>query len=264
MVSAGLTVYAQVPCAGFFIDFVVLDSEGRRFAVECDGDFHYEDGELREEDYQRQDIIERYGWEVYRIPSRRYYSQPGKTIEDLLRELSLRRPDEEVTIRQHEGAIETDETLRESRTAEDDGFTMADPDADGANNRTVNEGEDQAQSALLTALQQVVMDLLANDGPMPIWKISDRIKQHDKSEIQDQLETMALQGWVECITREGGEDVEGDRLTCAATLPAVRPPSTPKNLVDGHDPVLESRVLRDTAAKREGGHRRLPVALEFA
>jgi very-short-patch-repair endonuclease len=91
-----LEIYAQVPCAGFFIDFVVFDREGRRMAVECDGEFHYEEGELREEDYQRQDIIERYGWFVHRIPSRHYYANPEKAINNLLDNLRQQEVDKEI------------------------------------------------------------------------------------------------------------------------------------------------------------------------
>jgi very-short-patch-repair endonuclease len=58
--NRGLTVLTQVPCAGFFIDLVAFDNEARRIAIECDGEFHYDDGgDLRPEDHQRQDIIER-------------------------------------------------------------------------------------------------------------------------------------------------------------------------------------------------------------
>jgi very-short-patch-repair endonuclease len=86
--NRGLTVLTQVPCAGFFIDLVVLDSDCRRLAVECDGEFHYdEDNELRPEDYQRQDIIVRSGWAVYRVSTRRFYANPGASIESVIQEL---------------------------------------------------------------------------------------------------------------------------------------------------------------------------------
>lgn len=96
LAKSQLEIYAQVPCAGFFIDFVVFDREGRRMAVECDGEFHYEEGELREEDYQRQDIIERYGWFVHRIPSRHYYANPEKAINNLLDDLRQQEVDKEI------------------------------------------------------------------------------------------------------------------------------------------------------------------------
>lgn len=103
--ARGLTVYTQVPCAGFRIDLVVRDNEGRRIAVECDGDFHYdEDGELRPEDYLRQDIIERNGWFVHRIPARHYYRNPEAAIAQLLEDLS-RQPTEEHVLASESSAV---------------------------------------------------------------------------------------------------------------------------------------------------------------
>ena len=84
----GLTVLTQVPCAGFLIDLVALDNDGRRLAIECDGEFHYDDdNDLRPEDYQRQDIIERSGWTVCRVSTRRFYSNPRASIDSILQEL---------------------------------------------------------------------------------------------------------------------------------------------------------------------------------
>lgn len=86
--NRGVSVLTQVPCAGFFIDLVALDNNGRRLAIECDGEFHYDDdNDLRPEDYQRQDIIERSGWAVYRISTRRFYTNPVACIEEVLQEL---------------------------------------------------------------------------------------------------------------------------------------------------------------------------------
>ena len=52
--------------------------------------------ELREEDYQRQDIIERYGWFVHRISSRHYYANPEKAINNLLDDLQRQEIDKEI------------------------------------------------------------------------------------------------------------------------------------------------------------------------
>lgn len=67
----GVTVTAQYPSCGYFID-VVVELDGRRLAVECDGElFHLDEhGELRREDLERQEVLERAGWRVTRIPDR--------------------------------------------------------------------------------------------------------------------------------------------------------------------------------------------------
>jgi len=222
LVAKGLSVYAQVPCAGFFIDFVVFDGEGRRLAVECDGDFHYEDGDLREEDYQRQDIIERYGWQVYRIPSRRYYSHPKRTIDDLLEALSVQEPDEQVITRQKskgqraeaENATETTEMMalptkkfkvnkyEEPVEANTDVALMKLSDAVTENVGGKKEGE-SGEYSLQPPFQERIMDLLSNEGEMPVWQIANKLRQDDKSIIHHQLEAMELRGCVEKTMRNG-------------------------------------------------------------
>jgi len=82
-----LKVYTQVPCAGYRIDLVVMDEDGRRLAVECDGDFHYEEGDLRPDDYHRQDIIERAGWGVHRVSFRRFYANPQAALLRVIKAL---------------------------------------------------------------------------------------------------------------------------------------------------------------------------------
>jgi len=83
-----LRVDPQYPACGFSIDLVVTDDVGRRIAVECDGQFHYDDaGELRIEDLQRQEILERAKWHVVRVPSRRYWRDPDACIDEVIAEL---------------------------------------------------------------------------------------------------------------------------------------------------------------------------------
>jgi very-short-patch-repair endonuclease len=87
--ARGLDVFPQYPACGFSIDLVVSDEDGRRLAVECDGQkYHYDDlGELRIEDLQRQDILERAGWHVFRIPSRAYFLDRESWIQRVVDEL---------------------------------------------------------------------------------------------------------------------------------------------------------------------------------
>lgn len=88
--SRALRVFNQVPCAGFLIDLVVIDDEGRRMAVECDGEFHYDDlGDLRPDDYHRQEIIERAGWYVHRVSFRRFYQNPLAAFDNMVSALQV-------------------------------------------------------------------------------------------------------------------------------------------------------------------------------
>lgn len=72
----GYTVTQQYPSCGFLIDLVV-ECNGDRLAVECDGEFYHHDehGHLKFEDLERQAVLERAGWQVLRIPYRRWREQ---------------------------------------------------------------------------------------------------------------------------------------------------------------------------------------------
>jgi very-short-patch-repair endonuclease len=96
--AKGLDVATQHPVAGYRIDAVVRDKAGRRLGIECDGAFHYDEyGRLREEDYEREEILERAGWPIYRIPARRYYMNPEGEIDAATLRLKEQATDEEVS-----------------------------------------------------------------------------------------------------------------------------------------------------------------------
>ena len=69
----GYTVIQQYPACGFFIDMVVQRDDDR-LAVECDGELYHldEHGHLKAEDLEREAVLERAGWDVLRIPYRRW------------------------------------------------------------------------------------------------------------------------------------------------------------------------------------------------
>jgi very-short-patch-repair endonuclease len=69
--SKGAKVICQYPSCGFFIDLVAEFPE-QRLAIECDGEIWHldEHGHLKAEDVYRQEILERAGWKVIRIPYR--------------------------------------------------------------------------------------------------------------------------------------------------------------------------------------------------
>ncbi|MCX7770762.1 MAG: AAA domain-containing protein [Proteobacteria bacterium] len=147
LVSKGVEVYAQFPCSGFFIDFVVFDKEGRRIAIECDGDFHYDEyGILLEEDLQRQDIIERCGWYVHRIPCRKFYANPEKEIEKVLKTLQSQEIDNEIL-----GALKR---------------------ASQHNEVTAEEVNTNSQD--LTKEEKNILKLIFEEGSMLVWQISER------------------------------------------------------------------------------------------
>jgi very-short-patch-repair endonuclease len=87
--TQGLKVIPQYPSCGFSID-IVVEREGRRLAIECDGEIYHldEHGELRMEDVQRQEILERAGWQVLRIPYRGWRMDPATQLSRVGRALA--------------------------------------------------------------------------------------------------------------------------------------------------------------------------------
>ncbi len=80
----GFRVFPQYPACGYRIDLVVEDPQtGKRLAVECDGERYHTDetGYPTADDLVRQEVLERAGWRVIRIPSRRYWRDPEGCID---------------------------------------------------------------------------------------------------------------------------------------------------------------------------------------
>jgi very-short-patch-repair endonuclease len=54
--------------SGYEIDLVVFGADGTKIAIECDGDYWHGDDQF-EKDMQRQEILERAGWQFFRLGS---------------------------------------------------------------------------------------------------------------------------------------------------------------------------------------------------
>jgi very-short-patch-repair endonuclease len=81
-------VISQFPCCGYFID-IVAKSGSNRVAIECDGEFWHldEHGELKIEDIGRQEVLERAGWRVLRIPYRSWREDSSLQVARIVAEL---------------------------------------------------------------------------------------------------------------------------------------------------------------------------------
>lgn len=85
LTSAGFKVTTQVAVGYFRIDMVV-EGDGKRLAVECDGD-RYHPLEKLEEDMNRQAILERLGWRFARIRGSAFYRNPDQAMESVFKRL---------------------------------------------------------------------------------------------------------------------------------------------------------------------------------
>lgn len=82
MLERGYDVEPQHRVGSYRIDFVVRVGPGARLAVECDGDsFHGPD--KWDEDVRRQRVLERLGWNFWRVRASAYYLDPESAMKPL-------------------------------------------------------------------------------------------------------------------------------------------------------------------------------------
>ena len=108
--AKGIKTISQYPSCGYFID-IVAEFEEQRIALECDGEIWHldEHGELKLEDRYRQEVLERAGWEVLRIPYRGWLKNSDSQIQRVLEALSKEEEDGVVA---DDGSNSTPATLR--------------------------------------------------------------------------------------------------------------------------------------------------------
>lgn len=80
--NKGYHVIPQYEVNHYKIDLVVEGIAGK-LAIECDGE-RYHGPEKFEDDMNRQQVLERAGWQFYRIRGRHYFKDKNGTINDLL------------------------------------------------------------------------------------------------------------------------------------------------------------------------------------
>jgi very-short-patch-repair endonuclease len=81
VLSRGYHAKVQHKVGRYRID-MVIEGQGRRLAVECDGDgFHGPD--RWEADRNRQAVLERLGWNFFRLRGSAYYRDPDLALSAL-------------------------------------------------------------------------------------------------------------------------------------------------------------------------------------
>jgi very-short-patch-repair endonuclease len=86
--AAGVKVTAQYPTCGYLVD-CVAELDGSRVAIECDGEVWHldEHGQLKGEDVARQEVLERAGWRVIRVPYRSWREDSQGQVNRILESL---------------------------------------------------------------------------------------------------------------------------------------------------------------------------------
>ena len=87
LTKRGYKFEPQVSCGGFRIDFVVEGSQGKRLAIECDGD-RFQGPEQWAEEMFRQRILERAGWTFWRCFASSFFIHREMLLADLFSTLS--------------------------------------------------------------------------------------------------------------------------------------------------------------------------------
>jgi len=87
LIERGYRVQGQVGSLGFRIDMVIEGADGRRLAVECDGD-RFHGPEQWCEDMRRQRVLERVGWRFWRCFASSFYRDTDRVVSDLFDTLS--------------------------------------------------------------------------------------------------------------------------------------------------------------------------------
>jgi len=84
IVRKGFQVIPQYKVAGgrFRIDLVALRSDGTKLAIECDGD-KWHGPEQYQNDMMRQNVLERCGWQFFRVRGSEYYLSKEKSLKPL-------------------------------------------------------------------------------------------------------------------------------------------------------------------------------------
>ena len=83
LLKRGYRLRAQVPVAGYRLDFVVEGQGDHRLAIECDGD-PYHGPDRWAEDVRRQKALERLGWIFWRVWGSHWYSDRSGCVQDLI------------------------------------------------------------------------------------------------------------------------------------------------------------------------------------
>src|SRR5260370_22492470 len=87
LIAAGYRVAPQWRVGAFRIDLVV-EGDGRRLAIECDGD-RYHPLEKLPEDMDRQSVLERMGWIFTRIRSTEFLRNPDRAMQPVFEKLQM-------------------------------------------------------------------------------------------------------------------------------------------------------------------------------
>lgn len=144
IVNRGFSVKPQYEVAKgkYRIDLVAFFPDGTKIAIECDGD-KWHGADKYQDDMLRQKVLERCGWQFFRIRGGEYYSNKEKVLEPLWKifeENSVELPVEKEEIPESKTELIEDVETIDSHNSEENNITKNESDVPGEHieNHTIN------------------------------------------------------------------------------------------------------------------------------
>jgi hypothetical protein len=198
----------EVAKGRYRIDLVTLLSNGIKIAIECDGD-KYHGAEQFTNDLMRQKVLERCGWQFFRVKGGEYYSNRKKALEPLwklLRANDIQKEEPQITKNQQRNGVEeikNDTVEIIQPVAKKTFIPQINKKVKQPQQMAIQEvikdskysSEDSSASITPISIEDKIIEILSEEGPMPIWKISQTLKQPLEETIQ-KMEKLLKQGWV--------------------------------------------------------------------
>ncbi|NKB72868.1 MAG: DUF3320 domain-containing protein [Candidatus Latescibacteria bacterium] len=192
LVAKGWEVHKQVGCSGYRMDLAVVDPKapGRYLlGIECDGANYHRAKTARDRDRLRESVLRDLGWEIQRIWSTDWWTNPEKEIQKV--EVAIeeakrgktrppaKQPQVEVEIRSEHiaAAPEVEETdSRETVSPETDNqvssFPIYEPFIVDTSRGTVQDFGDYRSEPLI---QQTIAEVVQNEGPITFELTARRV-----------------------------------------------------------------------------------------
>lgn len=110
LLARNYNIEQQWEVGAYKIDMVASFGK-KRIAIECDGERWHSSEEQIKNDIERQEILERCGWEFIRIRGSKYFKNPEKTMENVVNKLNEKGIFPEIETNNTNDETEANETL---------------------------------------------------------------------------------------------------------------------------------------------------------
>lgn len=89
LTANGLNVHTQIGVSGYKIDLGIYNEVENKYVlgIECDGAIYHSSKSARERDIYRQNYLEGRGWNIIRIWSPDWWSNPDNEIDKIMKKL---------------------------------------------------------------------------------------------------------------------------------------------------------------------------------